>query len=184
MNTPELTEQELLQKARKLDPKALATIYDRYNGEIYNYALSLIGDTELAEDCVSETFARFLDILKRHRGPDNYLRAYLYRMAHNWVTDQYRRGSLGLLPLDEATPIPSADDPAQEAQRNIRIQATRKALSSLTPNQRQVISLRYLQGLELDEIAATLNKPVGAVKALQFRGIEALRRLLTEDENV
>jgi RNA polymerase sigma-70 factor (ECF subfamily) len=184
MNTPELTEQDLLQKARKLDPKALATIYDRYNGEIYNYALGLIGDTELAEDCVSETFARFLDILKRHRGPDNYLRAYLYRMAHNWVTDQYRRGTLGLLPLDEATPIPSADDPAQEAQRNIRIQATRKALASLTPDQRQVISLRYLQGLELDEIAATLNKPVGAVKALQFRGIEALRRLLTEDENV
>ncbi len=183
MNTPELTEQELLQKARKLDPKALATIYDRYNGELYNYALSLTSDPNLAEDCVSEIFTRFLDVLKRQRGPDTYLRAYLYRMAHNWVTDQYRRGTLGLLPLDEATPIPSADDPAHEAQRNLRILATRKALASLTPDQRQVISLRYLQGWDLDEIARAVNKPIGAVKALQFRGIEALRRLLSDEEN-
>ncbi len=184
MNKPEPSEQELLQRARQLDPAALTKIYDRYNGELYNYALSLTGDSELAEDCVSEIFARFLDVIKRQRGPDTYLRAYLYRMAHNWITDQYRGGSLGLLPLEEATPIPSADDPAQEAHRNLRIQATRRALASLTPDQRQVISLRYLQGWELGEIASAMNKPVGAVKALQFRGIEALRRLLSNDENV
>ena len=184
MKKPRFNEQDLLNNARKLDPGTLTEIYDLYNNELYIYAMRLTGVPDLAEECVSEVFSRFLDVLERGRGPKKYLRAYLYRMAHNWITDQFRRGIFDVLTIDEVVSIPAIDNPAREAHRNMRIQAVRKALIQLTPDQRQVISLRFLQGWELSEIAAALNKPVGAVKALQHRGIGALRRLLADDKNV
>ncbi len=79
--------------------QALAEIYDRYSPGLYAYAMRLLGDACLAEDCVSETFARFLKSLRAGQGPEAYLQAYLYRIAHNWITDHYRRQPM--LDLDE-----------------------------------------------------------------------------------
>ena len=76
-------EQELLQLATRLDIKALARIYDTYSPGIYRYAMRLLGEMTVAEDCVAETFARFLKAMQERRGPRDHLQAYLYRIAHN-----------------------------------------------------------------------------------------------------
>lgn len=175
-------ERDLLAGARRLDAESLAAVYDRYSPAIYSYAMRLLGDAALAEDCVSETFSRFLFALQHGQGPSEYLRAYLYRVAHNWITDLYRRQPPPPEELDEemedCTP-----DPSIQAEEHIQSATTRRALRLLTADQRQVVVLRYLVGMDLDEIAAALNKPVGAIKALQHRGLDALRKLLQKDED-
>ncbi len=178
------SEDNLLELARRFDEQALVEIYDRYSPGIYRYASRLLGDPDLAEDCVAETFSRFLIAINQGKGPGKYLQAYLYRVAHNWITDQYRRGpppSVSLEPEFHSNPGPGPDEALAVATEQ---QAVRLALSKLTADQRQVVTLKYLEGWRNQEIAQALEKPVGAVKALQYRALNALRRHLAVDEEV
>jgi RNA polymerase sigma-70 factor (ECF subfamily) len=171
-------DQALLVRARLFEEAALTEVYDRYSAGLYRYAWRLLGDAALAEDCVSETFSRFLTALQRGAGPTDYLQAYLYRIAHNWVTDYYRRQPPPSLPLDPELRADPADEPPQVAAQSLARQQVQAALVLLTPEQRQVIMLKYVEDWPNEAIAQALNKPVGAVKALQHRALAALRRLL------
>lgn len=176
------TEKSLLEGAHRFEEKALAEIYDRFSPGVYRYAMRLLGDAMLAEDCVAETFSRFLMALSRGKGPQQYLQAYLYRIAHNWITDTYRRQPLPALPLEPGMHASTDDDPSQSVALEMERQEIRAALAHLTPDQRQVIVLKYLEGWRNDDVAVALEKPVGAVKALQHRAINALRRLLVKEQ--
>ncbi|NPA92892.1 MAG: sigma-70 family RNA polymerase sigma factor [Chloroflexi bacterium] len=177
-------EAQLLRAARSWDMDALAAIYDIYSPMIYRYAMRLLGSEDVAEECVAETFARFLQALRNGGGPKEHLRAYLYRVAHNWITDYYRRQPPPQVDLDLLDNVLTDDEEslggrvvAQEEQERVRA-----ALRLLTPEQRQVIVLRFLEELSLKEVAEAMQKPVGAVKALQHRALAALRRVLSEEE--
>ncbi len=180
-NSPD---QAILERVKRYEAQALEEIFDTFSPGIYRYAYRLLGDAELARECMSETFSRFLDALQRDSGPDNYLQAYLYRIAHNWVTDYYRSKVPPSLPLDVEIRADSADEPHQAVAEQMANEQLRAALALLTPDQRQVIVLRYLEDWELESIANTLNKPIGAVKALQHRALEALRRIMSRYEDV
>ncbi len=171
---------ELLQGARKLESLALAQIYDAYSPGLYRYAMRLLGDQHLAEDCVSETFSRFLQAIRGGRGPENFLQAYLYRVAHNWITDQFRHEPLAAEELKDelGDEQPGPEEEANQRQRQARLRA---ALCRLTPDQRQVIMLKYLEGWENEEISHALTKPIGAVKSLQHRALAALQRALPDE---
>ena len=173
----------LLRQARKLDQRALAEIYDTYSTELYGYALRLLGDPSTAEDCVAETFTRFLKALHTGKGPDKYLRAYLYRVAHNWIVDSYRRSPQECLALEER--LENAQSKQLEELVDHKLLATqlRDALFQLTPDQRQVITLVFIEGWQKVEVAAALGKPVGAVKSLQHRALKALKRKLVSTEH-
>jgi RNA polymerase sigma-70 factor (ECF subfamily) len=174
-------EHQLLQQAQQLKHEALAEIYDLYSPELYRYAIRLMNDEDLAEDCVAETFSRFLYALNNSGGPQTHLRAYLYRIAHNWVTDQYRRQP----PLQQFEDIEWQEDPnsstPKKVDEKIEREKVRTAIRYLTPDQRQVVILKFLEGWSNTEIAETLNKPVGAIKSLQHRALGALRRMLVEE---
>ncbi len=171
-------EADLLARARRFDQVALAEIYDQYSPALYGYAMRLMGDVCLAEECVSETFSRFLRALKAGNGPKNYLQAYLYRVAHNWITDQYRRQPPPPLELDDDRRTLDLPDAGQVVGQRFEQEHVRAALVRLTPEQRQVIVLKFWEGWGNDTIAEAVHKPVGAVKALQHRAIAALRKLL------
>ncbi len=177
-------DQAILERAKRFEAEALEEIFDTYSPGIYRYAYRLLGDVELARECMSETFSRFLDALKRDSGPDNYLQAYLYRIAHNWVTDYYRSKIPPNLSLDVEMRIDQSDEPQEIVAQRFASEQLRSALSLLTPDQRQVIVLKYLEDWEIEAIAQTLHKPVGAVKALQHRAIESLRRILARDKDI
>ncbi len=176
MNEQTPAETELLHLAQGFDLIALAKIYDLYSPDIHRYAMRLLGNTTLAEDCVSETFSRFLHALAAGKGPRDYLRAYLYRIAHNWITDHYRREH----PSEELTEtIPDETQRIEEkADRAIQHSRILQAIHELSPNQQQVIALKYWQDLDNKEIARALGKPVGAIKSLQHRAIISLQRKL------
>ena len=174
---------ELLCRARKYDLQALAEIYDSYSPSLYGYALRLLGDANLAEECVAETFSRFLDVINDGKGPQTYLKAYLYRIAHNWITDQYRRQSLEILSFDEEINTPNEIYLEELVTRRIMQNQLREALYCLTPDQRQVIMLVFIEGWRNAEVAAALGKPVGAIKSLQHRALNSLRKILGITKN-
>ena len=171
-------EQKLLQLATQLNTRALAEIYDAYSSGIYRYAMRRLGDAAVAEDCAAETFARFLKALQERRGPRDHLQAYLYRIAHNWIVDFYRNNEQ-TSELSEALRS-EADIPEDEAAKHIRQKQVRKAIRMLTPDQQNVVALKYLEDWCNEEIACALHKPVGAVKSIQHRALKSLQKLLAE----
>ena len=173
----------LITRVRRFEAQAIAQVYDAHSDELYRYSWRLLGDQDLAEDCVAETFSRFLHAIKRGGGPNKNLRAYLFRMAHNWITDYYRRSNQEAVPLNPDMKDERQDEPGEIILRRIEGQATRQALLDLTPEQRQVIVLRYLEDWSHQEVAASMEKSVGAVKALQNRAINALRRKMIEEQD-
>ena len=177
------TEHELLQGAQAFTEDSLAEIYERWSPELYRYAMRLLGDAGLSEECVADTFQRFLTALQQGSGPRDYLRAYLYRSAHNWITDHYRRRSFQSLELTPDLPADPQQEPHNLAAENLERRQIRTALGRLTPDQRQVITLKFLQDWDNDEIARALNKPVGAIKSLQHRALTTLKALLNPKED-
>lgn len=171
------SESRLLKGARSYDQAVLTEIYECYSPGVFRYAIRLLGDADLAEECVAETFSRFLRALHNGGGPQDFLKAYLYQMAHHWITDFYRRQPVPPLPLDDEM-ANEQDDPVKTAVENIDREQVRAALIRLTPEQRQVVVLKFLEGWDNEAVAAQLEKPVGSIKALQHRALDTMRRLL------
>ena len=174
--------EKLLQAARAFDKDALAKIYDLFSDELYAYAYKHFGRAQVAEDLVAETFRRFLTSLERGGGPEDHLRAYLYRITHNLITDLYRREPPPTQELDEDRLVEDKLGPSGIVAEQQEADRVRQALRLLTPEQRQVLTLKFLEGWTSDEIAQSLDKSIGAVKALQHRGVAALQRILIEGD--
>ena len=180
--TENIDDQALLAGARRYDEDVLSEIYSRYSPELFRYAVRLLGDAQLAEDCIADTFSRFLQALQRGRGPRRQLRAYLYRVAHNWIIDHYRRPMPDPATLDPELPAASSSEPSAIVKARTDREQLRIAIMRLTPDQRQVLVLRYLQDFSNAEVAAAMQKSLGAVKALQHRALAALKRLMEDQE--
>jgi RNA polymerase sigma-70 factor (ECF subfamily) len=179
------SEEKLLVGARHQDEEALVSIYDAYSLAIFRYAFRLIGNSQAAEDVVSETFFRFIHSIQAGGGPKKYLKAYLYRVAHNLIVDRYRQARITEVDYEIETWMNSGsnEDPEGQAERSIMQKEVRQKLWSLTDDQRQVIVLKYLEGLNNREVAEVVGKSVGAVKSLQHRGLNALRRMYEKDKD-
>ena len=176
MRSIDLSEKELLKAALRLEPKTLGQIYDLYSPGLYRYAVRFLGDPSVAEDCVAETFSRFIKAIHVKRGPKDYLKAYLYRIAHNWIADYYRRAP-DISELNDTYPD-SNNAPEQEVSLRLRQEQMRKAIKKLTPDQQQVVMLKFIEGWKNKEIAQAVKKPVGAVKSLQHRALAQLKKHL------
>jgi RNA polymerase sigma-70 factor, ECF subfamily len=172
----------LLHRVHQLDERALAEVYDHYSPAIFRYAMRQLGDTDMAEDCVSESFSRLLHALHKGKGPKDHLKAYLYRIAHNWITDQYRRQPPPPLDLDQAMTIADNVNVQETVEMNLHQKRIRAALKNLPATQRQVIVLRFLEGWSIQEVADSLKRSSGAVKAIQHRATTALKKHLTAQE--
>jgi RNA polymerase sigma-70 factor, ECF subfamily len=175
-----LPDPELLHRARQFDHQALGQIYDRFSPGLYRYAMRLLNDQNLAEDCIAETFTRFLEALKSRRGPNQYLQAYLYRTARNWITDYYRKkpSKQEALQDDLRDEQPDSENKSDTKHQQ---EILTKALHRLTPEQQQVIMLKYLESWQTEEIAKSMNKPVSAVKSLNHRALARLKRILDKE---
>lgn len=173
--------EKLIKLARNFDQAALGQIYDLYSDRLFGYAYKHTGDAQLAEDLVAETFRRFLQALKSGGGPQDHLRAYLYRITHNLITDSFRREPPPPLELhEEQLEEEESQEPSIIVAEMEEADLVRRALRLITPEQRQVIVLRFLEGWSSLEISQSMEKSLGAVKALQHRGLAALERILQE----
>ena len=171
-------EQELLRQVRSLDESALETIFDTYYQPLYRYIYYHVRHVGTAEDLAADVFSRMLDQISKGRGPKQHLRGWLYRVAHNLIVDDSRRHvHRDHEPLDERV-VSFGPDVESQVQTSVLRQQAWAALGKLTTRQRDVIVLRFLEGQENQEIAQILGMSVGAVKALQHRGLASMRRHL------
>jgi RNA polymerase sigma-70 factor (ECF subfamily) len=173
------SERDLLLKARQFETCALTEIYDLYSPRLYRYAVRLLGDACTAEDCVAETFSRFLQALRSQKGPRDYLQAYLFRTLHNLIVDHFRQQQPVEILTDKS---PGCENIEESTDQNIRQHRVRAALRELSPSQLEVIALKFLDGWENEEIADALKKPIGAIKSLQHRALVHLQKILPDDE--
>lgn len=164
------------------DRAALTAAYDQFHLPIYRYIYRQVGEVETARDLAAETFRHLLTAVKLGNGPHDNLKAWLYQTAHHLVIDYYRRQKhRNHLPLVEDL-IDLGDDPARSVEGRLTAGQVRTALHGLTPEQQQVIVLKYLEGLSNAEVAEITGKPIGAVKSLQHRALVALRSELTRKQ--
>ena len=171
-------EQALLERARAYDEDALGELYDEYAPLIYAYLYRRVQDAQLAEDLTSEVFVRMLQAIRARQSWHTSFRGWLYRVAHTLVVDHSRRPPPApMLALDERL-VADQDDPESAVAERLSHRNLRSAISRLTPDQQQVLALRFGEQLTAREVGKVMGKSVSAVEALQHRGLAALRRSL------
>jgi RNA polymerase sigma-70 factor (ECF subfamily) len=173
-------QEELLERASRAEPAALGAVYDQYADRIYAYIYRRVGQAEVAEDLTGQVFMRMLEAIRRGQGWRSSFSGWLYRIAHNLVIDYYRRrGRVTLIDIDEATPIRATEgDPVRSTESLLNREQLRAALFQLTEEQAQVITLRFMEERSIAEVADLMDKTEGAIKALQYRAVLALRRVM------
>lgn len=178
----EASEEVLLAAAMQFDEMALGELYDRYEAKIFNYIYRRTGDEALAEDFTAQVFLKMLESIRDQKAWHSSFSGWLYRIAHNLVIDHYRRkGRQGTVDIDEAAPTASEEhDPEVTVEQTLDAERLRAAIRRLTDEQAEVVSLRFLEGYSISEVAAMMNRTEGAIKALQYRAVATLRTLLYE----
>ncbi len=173
---------QALDSAGAYNRQELIIVYEQHNQELYRYAFRLLGEKYLAEDCVSETFSRYLRVVRAGRGPSENVRAYLYRSVHNWVTDHFRRHPLPAAELDLEMHADPGSNPVHLVSQKAERERVRAALMQLPDDQRRVVELRFLEEWSHEAVAQALGKTVEATRALQHRALALLKRLLVEPD--
>jgi RNA polymerase sigma-70 factor (ECF subfamily) len=179
-----VTEESLLERARNLDTDALAELYDRYAPKVYAYLYRRLDDAALAEDLTGELFLKVLQAIRSGRAWRESFRAWLYRIAHNLVVDHYRhRPPTPLVPVNEDIAAAECGDPVGTVEDALERARIRAALVQLTPEQQEVLALRFGEGLKTQQVAQVMGKTPGAVEGLQRRAVASLRRILSKGES-
>jgi RNA polymerase sigma-70 factor, ECF subfamily len=166
-------------RAAQRDRAAFGALYRRYLDRVYGYCFYLLGDHHDAEDVTERTFVAALAAIDRYRDEGATFRAWLFRIAHNQFANALRsRQRHRTTPLDVVPePVIHADAAgllslAEEAR------GLRRALEQLPDDRRQVVVLRFVDGLSAREIGAVLGRSEGAVRVLQHRALRQLAELL------
>lgn len=166
----------LLERVQHNDQTALAEVHERYFDQIHHYISYRIGDSDAAADLAGEVFLALIDALRKGKPPKTSLTGWLYAVARNLAADHIKK-RVTTLPLleDLVADTPSLADQAYLSQLGPTL---KKAMLQLTEDQQHVVALRFGQGLSLAETAESMDKTVGAIKALQHRALAALARIM------
>jgi RNA polymerase sigma-70 factor (ECF subfamily) len=174
---PGLDFDEVLVAARRGDPLAYRELYDGLAGRVCGY-LSVHGASD-AEDLTSEVFLRAFRKLDRFEGNEKQFRSWVFTIAHHLLLDDRRRRGARIetsaFDGDVVNRV-AGGDVEDEAINHLRSEWVTDALAQLSPDQQTVVTLRIVGDLSVEQVAVVTGKPVGAVKALQRRGIATLRR--------
>jgi RNA polymerase sigma-70 factor (ECF subfamily) len=159
-------------EAAQADPARFVDLYDRYFHRVYAYVARRASSRAEAEDVTSEVFEQALTNLRKYEWRGVPFLAWLIRIAANALTDRWRLAS-----RDSHDPPPDVAD-GQEAEAIERRAIVFQLVDRLPDAQRQVIELRFVEQKSIREIAAALDRSEGAVKQLQLRALENLRKYL------
>jgi len=177
----------LVDRAREGDPDAFASLYDRYVERVYRFVLYRVhGDNALAEDITSEVFLRALRKIKGFTWQGRDVGAWFLTIGRNLVLDHFKSGRARLEILGVETPSAVDDrilDAEDAALSRVSQQDLYKAIQQLGTEQQEVIYWRFLQGYSVAETAAAMGKTDGAIKALQYRAVKALYKLVVVGED-
>jgi RNA polymerase sigma-70 factor (ECF subfamily) len=157
---------------------AAEELYREHHEHIFRFIWSRVHDAPLAEDLTGEVFTRMVINLPNYRDHSLPFRAWLYQIARNLIIDHHRKESLKQSLKDVVDQNTGEISPEEKIETVLTLERVQRALEEIDPAQREVVQLRFLAELSLDEVALVINKSVAAVKALQHRGLASLRAQL------
>ena len=181
LSAKQLEAERRLVKSSQPHPRRFAELYDRYFDRIYAFALTRAGNRAAAEDITADTFRQAFENLSRFQWRGVPFSAWLFRIAANTATDYYQRAS-----REQALPEPGGESDPSWENRLIEVE-TRTQLFDLVRRlpreQRRVIVMRFGEEKSISEVAQSMNKSEGAIKALQHRAVQTLRAWVGESHD-
>lgn len=176
------SEASLVARATQRDAEAFGALYNLYFERIYRYVRLRIVNAPDAEDVTAAVF------LSAWRGIERFspkhetsFASWLFRLAHNALVDRYRRArtTVSLDTCEADSPSNAPSNPEAELEWRLTLSELHAALQKLTDEQREVVLLRFFEGLSAREVGDIMGKQEGTVRGMQFRAIDALRRALS-----
>ena len=171
-------ESGIIERATKGEAEAFGLLYDHYLPKIYRFVFLKVGRREEAEDLTHQVFLNSWQHIANYQSMGHPFSTLLYRMARNEVID-YIRTKKNPIPLDELAHDPSVD---QEVDRHfdigLQIHDVQNAMHTLTPEQQDVVIMRFVDELTNKEISEVLQKSEGTIRIIQHRAIKKLKSIL------
>jgi RNA polymerase sigma-70 factor (ECF subfamily) len=170
----------LLADEARSNGHAFGELYERYHLRVYRYVYHRVGNTADAEDITALVFMKALEALPNFQSHRSGFAPWLFRITRNSVVDHYRRGRRQE-PLDALEQqAPSTEDPLHHALGSERRAELHALVHDLSPDQRDVILLRFAADLSFAEIASILKKNEPAVRMLLHRGLRKLKAVMDD----
>ena len=174
---------KLVDRAQAGDRDALEELYLIHFDRIYSYLHMTAGNRHDAEDLTTQTFLRMLESIGRFRWQSAPFSAWLFRIAHNLSMDHFRASRRWQPQEDVPEPYGSEERSAEEeALHSIGRRSMLAMIEGLSPEQQQVLTLKFVFGFTNGDVATIIDKTEGAVKSLQHRALVSLQKQLASDE--
>jgi RNA polymerase sigma-70 factor (ECF subfamily) len=168
---------QLVERAQLGNREALEELYLMHFERIYSYLHLSVGNRHDAEDLTTQTFLRMLEAIGRFRWREVPFSAWLFRIAHNLAMDHFRANRR--VQTEEKVPEPPGSEESsaeEQALHSMGRAGMLELIDDLSPEQRQVLTLKFLYGFANGEVATILGKTEGAVKSLQHRALSSLQK--------
>jgi RNA polymerase sigma-70 factor, ECF subfamily len=174
----------LARQAANLDVSAFGDLYRMYSPQLLRYVSSRVSSMQEAEDITNTVFEKAFAAIGRYKPSPAQFSTWLYTIAQNTIIDHYRKRRLPQVD-DAESELFAVTDPGDGPEGSLladeRRQMVYEAVMQLTQEQRVVIGCRFYFNLPVHEVAQMMGKTEGAVKALQFRALDRLRRMLAPE---
>jgi RNA polymerase sigma-70 factor, ECF subfamily len=170
----------LVERAQEGDRDALEELYLLHFDRIYSYLHLSVGNRHDAEDLTTQTFLKMLEAIGRFRWQSAPFSAWLFRIAHNLAMDHFRASRRWQPEEEVPEPEGATESSAEEAAlESIGRRSMLDLIEHLSPEQKQVLTLKFVFNFSNGEAAAILGKTEGAVKSLQHRALVSLQKHIT-----
>ena len=171
---------ELVDRAQQGDRTALEELYLLHFDRIYSYLHMSVGSRHDAEDLTTQTFVKMLEAIGRFQWRSVPFSAWLFRIAHNLAMDHFR-ANRRWQPEEELPEGVHGEESSAEEQALASLSETSMLalIDRLSPEQRQVLTLKFVFRFSNAEAASILEKSEGAVKSLQHRALASLQKHVT-----
>jgi len=169
----------IIDKCLNGDPAAFGLLVDKYKGAVYALAYSMLHDFHEAEDITQEVFLKAWKAIGSCKGKEKTFSSWLYRIAHNLIIDKLRKSQKQS--SHEAELPEDVSDTSDRMEISLEQRDLLKVIDILSPNQRQVILMKFIEDMDNQEIAETMGKSTGAIRILQMRALETLRKTLNKE---
>jgi len=156
---------------------AFGELYIIFVEKIYRYIIYHVKSKTTAEDITQEVFLKAWRAINSCRGKENTFSSWLYRIAHNQMIDEIRKRKRR--PSLELEHVENISDPKSSVEEHLEQQELLELIGCLPPNQRRVIILKFIEGMDNREIANIIGKSEGAIRVMQMRALATLKKELS-----
>lgn len=167
---------DIAEKARSYEPEALARLFDLYFEKLRRYMYYKTGNREKAEDLAAEALTKGIESIDRFNDQGGTIGAWLFGIARNMLArEREADGRAEMVELPEEMPLGEQMQPEHLVLVKLTNEELYQALNRLPEEQREVVLLRFMEGYDAKTVGKIMGKRPGAVRALQFRAVNALK---------